>query len=178
MRSSRKQTVSGFTLVEVVISMVVISISVLGITGALAFGFRHQSDGLWQVKSVLLAQSYIDEILSRRFDENTPLGGIPACSPATTPCSAAAAFDDGETRARFDDVDDYDGVDDQPPVDADGVNRVGYDGYRVQVSVSYPDAGQVSALGLSSAEDAKIVRVTVTSPAAQPMSFSVLKANF
>jgi MSHA pilin protein MshD len=42
------------------------------------------------------------EILSRRFDELSPVGGIPAC----TVCSIPAAFNDGESRTLYDDVDD------------------------------------------------------------------------
>ncbi len=169
---------NGFTLIETIISMVVITIAVLGITGALSFGFKHQSDGLWQAKATALGQAYMEEILSRRYDENTPIGGLPACSPATTPCTPTGSFNDGETRAQFDDVDDYDVVDDAPPVDADGVPRTNYDGYRVQVDVSYANATQVTALGLASNQDIKIIDVTVTPPNAAPMTFSALRANF
>ena len=168
----------GFTLIETILSMVVISIAVVGITSALSNGFRHQSDGIWQAKASALGQAYVEEILSRRFDEQSPLGGVPACSAATVPCSGAASFNDGESRAQFDDVDDYDGVSDLPPVDADGIARTGYDGYRVQVSVSYPTAAQVAALSLTSAQDAKVIEVTVTPPGQSAMRFTALKANF
>jgi MSHA pilin protein MshD len=156
--------------------MVLISIAVLGLSQALAFAFAHQSDGLWQARSVALAESYIEEIMARRYDEATPLGGVPPCAPAAVPCTAVG--DDGDTRARFDDVDDYHGLDEQPPLDADGNPRSEYSGYRVQVAVAYADAAQVTALGLDDTSDAKLITVDVTPPGQAPMSFAVVRANF
>lgn len=166
----------GFTIVELVVTLVVISIAVLGITNTLSFAFSRQSDGFVQAKTVALAESYLEEISARRFDEATPLGGIPACAPATTPCSAIGT--DGESRDQFDDIDDYDGVDDLPPLDINGNPRANYAGYRVQVAVDYINAAQVTALGLDATTDAKLVTVTVTSPAQSPMQFSMLRTNF
>lgn len=168
---------SGFTLVELIITMAVISVAVLGITYALSFAFAHQSDGLWQAKSVALAESYLEEILSRRYDESTPLGGVPPCSAATAACSSVLGAD-GESRAEFDDVDDFDGVNDLPPLDADGLPRPQYATYRVQVSVAYASAAQVAALGLDNPQDAKLINVTVTPPGGTPLDFPVLRGNF
>jgi len=167
---------SGFTLVELIVTMMIMSFAVLGITYALSFAFSHQSDGLWQARSVALAQSYIEEIMARRYDENSPLGGVPPCSLATVACSAVG--NDGETRATFDDVDDYHGLDESPPRDADDAVRAGYTGYRVQVQVAYADAGQIAGLGLDDTTDAKVITVTVTPPVASPMSFPVVRGNF
>jgi MSHA pilin protein MshD len=167
----------GFSLVELVITMVVISVAVLGIANALSFAFAHQSDGLWQAKSVALAESYLEEIMARRFDEATPLGGVPACAPATVPCSAVGV--DGEVRAEFDDVDDYHGIDDMPPVDVNGNPRLEYAGFRVQVNVAYADVTQVTALGLDASTDAKLVSVLVTPPGGKStMEFPMLRTNF
>ncbi|MDH3640890.1 MAG: prepilin-type N-terminal cleavage/methylation domain-containing protein [Gammaproteobacteria bacterium] len=167
---------SGFTLVELILTMMLISIAVLGITYALSFAFTHQSDGLWQAKSVALAESYIEEIMARRYDEVTPLGGVPPCAPATVACSAIGL--DGEVRAEFDDVDDYDGIDDLPPVDVNGNPRAEYAGFRVQVSVAYADVAQVAALGLDNTTDAKLVTVTVTPPGQSDMSFPIVRGNY
>lgn len=169
----------GFTLVELVVTMVLISIAVLGISQALAFAISHQSDGIWQAKAVALAESYIEEIMARRYDEVTPLGGVPPCAPGGTPCTAAGSLgSDGEPRAQYDDVDDYDGVDDLPPLDADGNPRAQYAGYRVQVTVDYADAAQVAALGMDDVTDAKLVTVVVTPPGRGPMAFPAVRGNY
>lgn len=173
MRSFRPR---GFTLVEMILTMMLVSIAVLGMSYALSFAFSHQSDGLWQAKSVALAESYIEEIMARRYDEATPVGGVPPCSPTTVACSAIGA--DGEVRVEFDDVDDYDGVDDLPPVDVNGNPRAEYAGFRVRVDVAYADAVQVAGLGLDATTDAKLVTVTVTPPGQSDMSFPTVRGNY
>ncbi len=168
----------GFTLIELVVTMLIISIAALGVMYSLSLGLRHQSDAIWQPKAVALAESYMEEILGRRYDEQSPPGGTPACSTSTTACSPAGAFSDGEVRAQFDDVDDYDGLVEQPPRDVDGNPRPDYDSYRVAVSVAYATPAQVAQLGLDAATDAKLVTVTVTTQESGSMSFSALRANF
>lgn len=172
----RRRGASGFTLVEAAITMVVISVAVLTIGQALAFAFSRQSDGLWQIKSVALAEAYVEEIAARRYDEAAPVGGVPPCAPAAVPCSAVGA--DGETRSGFDDVDDYHGLDELPPLDVHGNPRAEYPGYRVQVAVAYLSAAQVSTFGVDDASDAKLVTVTVTAPGEAPMTFPLLRGNY
>ena len=164
----------GFTLVELIATISILAIAAVGLFSSLSFALRHQSEGIWQAKVSRLADSYIEQILARRFDELTPLGGVPACNP----CSAAGAFDDGETRTMYDDVDDFNGLDETPPVDENGVAMAGFTGYRVQVAVSYPTLIQQADLGLANADDAKVITVTITPPGENPQAFTVLKANF
>lgn len=177
MYSKGNQT-SGFSLVEMIVTILIISIATVGISSSLAFGLKHQSDGIWRTKAVALADAYFEEIAAKRYDENTPNGGLPACSPTTTNCSSVANFDDGETRENFDDVDDYNGVSDMPPQDANGNPRTGYNNYRVSVDVAYASAAQVAALGLATASDAKVVTIRVTPPGQQDMEFTLLRSNY
>ncbi len=175
---------AGFTLVELVISIAVLSVALLGVAYSLQYSARHGADSLWQTKTVELAQAYSDEILSKRFDERTPLGGIPPCNP----CSASAAFGSAQDAVdevrglyltvatnNFDDVDDYHLLDDSPPLDAQGAERSGYAGFRVQVWVSYAGAD----LGLG-ANDAKLIRMLITPPITPvtAVPFSVYRSNY
>lgn len=176
MRPSSTGSASGFTLVELILTMLVISIAVLAITNSLSFAFRNQSDGLRQMRALSVAQAYLQEIHAKRFDEATPVGGIPACSPSTSACSSIGP--DGEGRGSFDDIDDYDGVDDQPPLDISGAPMEGVDGYRVQVEVSYLTGGQVAALGLDDATDGKLISVTVSEPGGDSLTFSQFRGNY
>ncbi|MEM7099035.1 MAG: prepilin-type N-terminal cleavage/methylation domain-containing protein [Pseudomonadota bacterium] len=169
---------AGFTLVELVLTIVIISIAGVSIFAALSFNLRHQSDGMEYARTSALAQAYLEEIMAKKYDETTPLGGVPPCSASTTACSASGSFNDGEARAQFDDVDDYDGLDDLPPLHVDGSVRYEYERFRVQVSVNYATTAQIAALGLAGATDAKVVVVTVTPPAASPTSFAVTRTNF
>ena len=170
---------TGFTMVELVLTMVVISIAALGVMSSLAFAVTHQSDGLWQAKSVALARTYFEEIMAKRFDEATPNGGVPPCSVSTTACSSAASFSDaGEDRAGFDDVDDYDGLVESPPVAPDGSPRPDYTNYQVAIAVRYPDSAEVTLLGLDRPDDIKVVDVAVTTPGGQRLDFRMLRGNY
>lgn len=174
MRPVSKQ--EGFTLVESIVTILVTSIAILALSSAIGLGFRHSSDGLKNAKSVELAQAYLEEIQTRRYDEMTPLGGVPPCSSATTPCSAIGS--DGESRSQFDDVDDYHGIDESPPLDATATPMPEFDGYRVQVAVAYASAAQVTELGLDGATDAKIVTVSVVTPGGETLRFPAVIGNY
>jgi MSHA pilin protein MshD len=143
---------AGFTLVEMVITIVALAIALLGITAAISGGIGRSGDTLVETRAVALAQSYLDEIFGKRFDENSHPRGIPPCR---TNCTDAVSLglDAGETeRYHFDDVDDYDGLEEgadtpDPLQDSEGQNRTGYANYRVEVSVRYlePCTGEAEA---------------------------------
>ncbi len=156
----------GVTLVELVMTIIIISVAVAGVMAAFSYSVGRGADPLWQTKAMRLAQLYLDEILTKPYDEDTPVGGAP---PYAGTCRVGS---DGETRAGFDDVDDYDGVDDQPPVLLVG-SVDDYNSYRVQVSVAC--AGTEVSLG---AADAKRVTVTVTPPGLPSQTFAVYRSNF
>lgn len=168
---------SGFTLVETVIAISIVSIALLAISQSLAFGLQHSSDGISQARSLYLAQSYFEEIGAKRYSETTPLGGVPACSPATTACGGIGP-EAGETRPDFDDIDDFDGLVDSPPRNAEDNPRAGYESYRVDISVRYLTASEVTSLGIDDTTDAKRVLVRVTPPARDPEDFVALHGNF
>lgn len=165
MRTSQLQR--GMTLVEMVISIVLMSIAITAVLSAFSSSMGRSSDSLWKNKSLKLAQLYLDEILSKKYDSNTPLGGIPA--PASVNCNVPAG---GGNRALFDDVDDFNGIDDNPPRLVSGV-LANYTGYRVQVTVSC--AG--TEVGVA-ANNAKRITVTITPPNQSPMPFSVYRGNY
>lgn len=167
----------GFTLVEAVLTMVILSIAALAMSQALGFAFVHSSDGLWQARTVALAEAYLEEAAARRYDEAAPAGGVPPCSAATVSCSTIGP-DAGETRGTFDDVDDYHGLSETPPLDAQGNVRTAFASYRVDMTVRYLTAAEVAALGVDDTTDAKHVSVTVVPPGRSPQTFSQLRANF
>ena len=106
-----------------------------------------------ETKAIELAESLTGEIRSKRFDENSPVGGVPPCDGVSgaSACTASASLglEAGETaspytRVNFDDVDDYDGVDEGSGsatgnnlLDVVGNQRSGYQNFRVQIAVSY-----------------------------------------
>jgi MSHA pilin protein MshD len=166
----------GATLVELVITIVLMSLVLVAIASTLSFSSSRSADLLYQVKLVELGQAYLEEILTKRFDENSPLGGVPACSPSTVACGAIGLEEAGRTQ--FDDVDDYHLLNESPPLDPDGIVRQNYVGYRVDVQVAYVTEAQRTALVLDEVTDAKLIRVTIVPPTGSSLEFSAYKGNF
>ena len=171
--SSRQR---GATLVELVMTIVIISVAIAGVVGAFSLIAGRSADPLNQTRAVALAQIYMDEILSRRFDEETPIGGTPEGEPRVT-CLSIGTDTDEDSRAAYDDVDDYDNINDALPENADD-DRLGadYDNFRVTVDVVC--AGDDFNLADLDNGDAKRIDLTITDPSGNPYNFSVYKANF
>lgn len=182
----------GLTLIEMVLTIVILAISLVAITSFLSSGVGRSADTTLELRSAALAQSYLDEILGKRFDERSHPRGIPPCR---SNCTLFANFgpDGGETRDKFDDVDDYDGLDEgegqlTPLQDANGVARTGYESFRVRISVRYMDVAvsgteenlAVAANDLDDNEDAKVITVTVNflNSGTEGIAYSAYKSNF
>lgn len=65
---------SGFSLVEIIITIVIISIALTAAIAGWGTIAKHSADVMWQTRVSYLGQAYLEEITSRRYDENTPLG--------------------------------------------------------------------------------------------------------
>ncbi len=182
----------GLTLIELVAVIIILAIALAGVTAAISGAISRSSDVLLETRAVALAQSYLDEILAKRFDEFTAPRGIPPCR---SNCTDEVSFgpDSGESgRADYDDVDDYHGLDEgleqaTPLQDAEGQDRLGYDNFRVRVNVRYlqldpggTEENLASAPNdLTDVKDAKLITVTVNHVSQSTgWRFSVYKANF
>ena len=169
-----KRRQQGVSLVELVISIVILSIAMVAVMSSFSVSMKHSADPLWRNKTLKLAQVYLDEILSKNYDHATPVGGVPFV--AAPSCLASYLGPDStETRAVFNDVDDYDGLADSPPVSLTGSLDSSYNDYSVAITVACDTGDLVAASGTNHAK--KIV-VIVTPPNESPVSFSAYKGNF
>lgn len=157
----------GATLVELVITIVIISVAIAGVVGAFGLIAGRSADPLNQTRAVALAQIYMDEILSRRYDDNTPVGGV----PRQMGCTINTEESD---RADYDDVDDYNAISGAAPENAEGAALTA-DYANFSVSITVVCAGD--EIGLA-ADEAKRVDLTVTDPSGQAYDFSAYKANY
>lgn len=187
---------SGFSLVEMIATIVILAVALTGLTLALSNGLGRSAQSGVEVRAVALAQAYLDEVLSKRYDEKTRSSGVPPCrasAPASRQCTAEISFgpDGGETRSGFDDVDDYDGLvqgdgETDPLQDADGVERDGYENFRVTIDVRYIDIASAEPEenlevdgDLDDEFDAKLITVTVFFRGmTDGFPFSAYAANF
>lgn len=169
---------TGFTLIELIVFIAVIAIALTGVLLAINQSTARSVDPMINIRAAELGQTYLDEILPKKYDQNTGNdGGTPRCGstdPGALPCSATLGPESGETRATYNDVDDYNGLLDSPPRDAQGNPRPGYTGYQVAVAVSY--AG--TELGLPANDMAKRITVTVTTPQGDRFPFAAYRTNF
>ncbi len=167
----------GFTLIETVIAIVIIGIALTGIIGVIYNNVQEGANSFLEVRAVELGQAMMDEILLKRWDEDTPLGGgrIPVAQ-------ANIGTEAGESgRTDFDDVDDYngyaDGVSGEPLQDELG-NDISADfaGYSRSVTVDFfKPAGAPASLATN---NYKRARVQVTVPTGESFEFTAIKTNF
>lgn len=158
----------GATLVELIITIVIIGVAIAGVVGAFSLIVGRSADPLNQTRAVSLAQIYMDEILSRKYSEDTPQGGV----PRSIGCSINTEESD---RAGYDDADDYNAINNESPRNAEGdlLDSPAYSGFSVSVSVIC--AG--SEVGLPN-DDAKRIDVTILDPSDQNYQFTAYRTNF
>jgi len=107
----------GSTLVELLVSIVIVSIAASTILGVLSMTTAGSADPMIRHQAAAIAEAYLEEILLK---------------PLTDPDGV-----DGEgARADFDDLDDYDGLSDVGARDQFGNPMAALGGYNVAVSVS------------------------------------------
>jgi len=158
----------GVTLIEMVITIVVLGIALSALISSLSSGISQSATPLWESRSLELTQAYLDEILAMKFDGTQPLGG----GVVAGACSISS---DGQTRVNYDDVDDYDGLNDSPPqLIETSLDMSSYTDFSVLVSVTCSG----TELALSDDAYAKRIVVTVNVPGGQTRSVAVYKGNF
>ena len=153
-RPGREQ---GATLVELIMTIVIISVAIAGVVGAFSLIVGRSADPLNQARAVALAQLYYDELVSIYYDNETPLGGgrVDVDSPGSN-------FSCNEL-ARSVDVD--------VPQNYQGFNES-----RIEISCA-GDNTAFQDLGLDDT-DVKQITITITDPTGQEYIFSAYRGNF
>ena len=106
----------GATLVELLVSIVIVSIAAASVLGVLSMNAGASADPMQQHQAAAIAEAYLEEVLLR---------------PIVDPDGV-----DGEsTRAAFDDLDDYNGLADSGARNQFGNPIAGLGAYDVSVSV-------------------------------------------
>jgi MSHA pilin protein MshD len=139
----------GATLVELIISIVIISTALIGILSVVNLSAQHSADPVARQQAIAIAESYLEEIL---------------LLPVTDPDGNNA----GEGRATFDNISDYNGLSDAGATDQNGNSIAGLENYTITVAVN-----NVAITGVNMGE----VIVTVTR-GITAISLSGYRANF
>lgn len=115
----------GFTLLELIVAMVVISVGLAGLLMAFNVAMRHSADPVVNKQMLAVAEGLIDEILLKPHAVN----GV---APANSSVSCGSV---GAERVDFDDVRDYHAYETSGICDIDGAAVAGLSAYRVRVDV-------------------------------------------
>ncbi|WP_018403719.1 type IV pilus modification PilV family protein [Marinobacter gelidimuriae] len=143
----------GTTLIELVMTIVIISVAIAGVVGAFSLIVGRSADPLNQVRAVALAQLYYDELVSVYYDLETPLGG-------------------GVVNV---DVVICDDLHRQPSIENPYKSQGFVAGYEI-VDCAGNDAA-FKDLELEP-KDVKQIRITITDPTGQKYLFSAYRGNF
>lgn len=117
--SSKSQR--GVTLVELLVSIVIVSIAASGVLGVLSMTTAASADPMIRHQAAAIAEAYLEEIMLK-------------------PIADPDGIDGEAARADYDDLDDYDGLADAGARDQFGSPIAGLANYNVTVSVA-PSSG-------------------------------------
>jgi len=171
---------NGFSLVELVVGLVLTALALTFVSTIFFSAPERSVEPMLQIRAAELGQSLMDEILSKPYDDTTPLGGLPAC----TSCSLSLGSEAGETRLTFDDVDDYDTYcNNSAPYNliTNSLNQTpdNFENFRMSICVDYDGNYDGTA---DTNTNAKLITVDVYPPAIggtrQQIRFRAYRSNF
>ena len=147
----------GFTLIEWVVALVVISVGVTAFLTLFLNVTQHSADPMNQQQAHAIAQAYMEEVLAQPFCDPDFSTTCPASCTSATACATCNIAEGA--RSNYDAVCDYNGLSDATGArDFNGGLIGGLGDYNVGVAV---DDSAVTLSGLSSASG-QLVEVTVT----------------
>ena len=153
---------AGFTMIELVMAITLMSIAMLGTLLAINTATLLSADPLITTQAIAIAESYLAEILGKNFESST----IPA---AATVCPSTTL-----TRQDFKDICHYHGLNEEP-TDQNGKAMPALRAYTVQVAIDRERA----VLG-TLAPGTEVIRIDVAVSHAlmTGMTFSVYRTNY
>jgi MSHA pilin protein MshD len=146
--TARHKSQHGVTLIELILSMVIISIALVGVLSVVNLTVSHSADPVVQQQAIAIAESYLEEILLQNYSGGASVG-----------------------RANFDDVDDYNSLADSGAHDQLGNAIAALSQYSISVAVAAPTA-------LAGGVNAKQVTVSVSGPGVSNLSVVGYRAEY
>jgi MSHA pilin protein MshD len=152
---------TGLTLVEAVLACVIVATMIVAALGAVGGAARGRLAQKNQSRAQALAGQLLSEIM--QFSYRDP-GDNPGFGP-----------EPGETRATFNDVDDYHALAESPPTGRAGESLPGFTGWKRSTRVEYVDPTLLSVI-LGADSGLKRITVTVSSPTGAVTSLSAFRS--
>ncbi len=163
----------GFTLVEILISVVILAMVIVPFIGVFTSGIKAGGAAQKIVIGNNLAQDLMEEILSRQFDEDP--------SDLTPPDQLGPELNEDRTNMSpndFDDVDDYNGYVDAPPEEVDGTVMNEYDEYSRSVTVEYVTEDDFNIVATETTPFKRITVIVTWEAGQQNVTLMTVPANY
>lgn len=150
---NRHFNINGFTLIEIIVTIVVLAIAATALLSVFTNTVGSSANPMIQQQAISIAEAYMEEILLKDF--NDPDGsGVEA------------------NRSDFDNVQDYDGITNAAVGDQNGNAIAALNAYRINV-----DVVGVAFNGIAAANSLRI-DITVTHPAVDSIAISGYRTNY
>ncbi len=166
----------GFTLIELIIFIVVVSAGLAGILSVMNTVVKSSADPMVRKQSIAIAESLLEEILLKEWKD--PIDGI----NGSTICTLATAM--ANNRGPWNDVCDYNGYTSTGILDLLGNPVAGLENYNISpVAVVTPGDGTAAATAYATDNPAmygigaKRITVSVTGPQGT-ISLTGYRANY
>jgi MSHA pilin protein MshD len=140
---------AGFTLLEIITTVVVIAIAATALMSVLSSTVATSADPVLQHQATAIAEAYMEEILLKDF-----------------------AIGPGNTRPTFDDVRDYNSLPDTEVRDQFGVAIGALSDYDITVSVAADGLNGIAAI------DSLRIDITVSHASIDPVLLSGYRTNY
>lgn len=188
----------GVSLVELIVSIVVIGISVAGILLALNTTLRGSGDPLVEKQALAIAEAFLEEVELMPFTYCDPDDPNAATATSAAGCTGGAGGPNDESKlplgpeagearssatSPFDNVSDYNGYDTNNEVpsgikDITGTAIPGLGAYRAVITVAQQSIPLVGAVPAIPAADSLLITVTVTGPANTSVSLHGYRTRY
>jgi MSHA pilin protein MshD len=155
----------AFTLVEAAVSCIIVAVMLSAALATSGAARAREQKAIDRQRGLFLAQSLMAEILDEAYVD-----------PGALPLFGPEAAEVGHARSTFNDVDDYDGLNDSPPKDASGVAISGYSRWARTVAVHWVTPGNLNTTSLTETNLKKIT-VTVTKNGVPVVELNALRSK-
>jgi MSHA pilin protein MshD len=146
---------SAFTLIEVIVTIVVLAVAASALLGVFTSMVRGSADPVIQQQAITVAEAYMEEILRKSYGD--PL------------VAETGGKEAGEDRASFNDVQDYNALQDNKVRDQNDALIAPLDAYSVTVNVNAAVLGGVNAMQID---------VTVSHPVTGSILLSAFRTQY
>ena len=145
---------SAFTLIEIIITIVVVGIAATALLSVFASMVRGSVDPMIQQQATTIAEAYMEEIMLRAYDD---------------PQVAESGGAEGETRPTYDDVQDYNSLGTTQVRDQNNNPIAALSDYQVTVTVGGAVLNTVNAMQID---------VSVSHPAIDTIVLSAFRTDY